>query len=99
MVWSIASPPRYVRAGKSSDIPTPSLSIQSQASHPRYLARKVSLWGLLVALAIPFVVPTLARAQEPPYFVTYSHAMEEPGNLEIALKGLTAAPKDANTFF
>jgi len=25
--------------------------------------------------------------------------MEEPGNLEIALKGLTAAPKDANTFF
>jgi hypothetical protein len=32
---------------------------------------------LLLALAIP------AFAQERPYFVTYSHEMEEPGNLEI----------------
>ncbi|MDE3148728.1 MAG: hypothetical protein KGL37_04595 [Acidobacteriota bacterium] len=40
-----------------------------------------------------------APAQEPPYFVTYSQALEEPGNLEAALKGLTASPKDANAFF
>ncbi len=38
-------------------------------------------------------------AQEPPYFVTYSEALEEPGNLEIALKGMTAQPKNANGFF
>lgn len=39
-----------------------------------------------------------AIAQEPPYFVTYSSYLEEPGNLEVAYKGLTAAPKDANAF-
>ncbi len=40
-----------------------------------------------------------AYSQEPPYFVTYSQALEEPGNLEIAQKGLTGAPKDANAFY
>jgi hypothetical protein len=38
------------------------------------------------------------RAQEPPYFVTYSDVMEEPGNLEISYKGINAAPKNANGF-
>ena len=37
------------------------------------------------------------RAQEN-YFVTYSHEMEEPGNLEIAAKSVTGAPKSANPF-
>lgn len=37
-------------------------------------------------------------AQEPPYFVTYSAAMEEPGNLEISYKGVQAAPQNANNF-
>ncbi len=40
----------------------------------------------------------ILRAQEPPYFVTYSDAMEEPGNLEISYKGINAAPKNANAF-
>jgi hypothetical protein len=40
----------------------------------------------------------LIRAQEPPYFVTYSDVMEEPGNLEISYKGINAAPKNANGF-
>jgi hypothetical protein len=39
-----------------------------------------------------------AQAQEPPYFVTYSDALEEPGNLEVAVKGVQAAPKNANAF-
>ena len=38
------------------------------------------------------------RAQEPPYFVTYSDVMEEPGNLELSYKGINAAPKNANAF-
>ncbi len=45
--------------------------------------------------------PRLARpafAQEPPYFVTYSSALEEPDNLELAFKGTQGAPKDANSF-
>src|SRR5580693_6536360 len=52
---------------------------------------------LLALLALVCLAPAL-RAQEPPYFVTYSQVLEEPGNLEIAEKSLTAAPKDANSF-
>lgn len=37
-------------------------------------------------------------AQEWPYFVTYSHHMEEPGNLEIAFKGVQGSPQYANSF-
>jgi len=38
-----------------------------------------------------------AHAQEY-YFVTYSHEMEEPENLEIAAKNVTGAPKGGNAF-
>jgi hypothetical protein len=38
------------------------------------------------------------RAQEWPYFVTYSHDLEEPGNLEIALKTTQGTPKFGNSF-
>jgi hypothetical protein len=48
------------------------------------------IFGLLLCGAI--------RAQEPPYFVTYSDVMEEPGNLEVSYKGINAAPKNANAF-
>jgi hypothetical protein len=59
---------------------------------------------LRFARALAILLPALfcgpaAKAQEPPYFVTYSQVLEEPGNLEIALKSLAAAPKDANAFY
>jgi hypothetical protein len=38
------------------------------------------------------------RAQEPPYFVTYSDALEEPGNLEVAVKSVQGDPEYGNTF-
>ncbi len=38
-------------------------------------------------------------AQEPPYFVTYSDVLEEPGNLELASQNLGAAPKNTNPFY
>jgi hypothetical protein len=62
---------------------------------------RISVRLALCAAAIWFaVVPdSSAHAQEPPYFVTYSQVLEEPGNLEIALKSLAAAPKDANAFY
>src|SRR5215467_10149659 len=41
---------------------------------------------------------SLCRASERPYFVTYDQTMEEPGNLEIEAKGLTASPRDGNAF-
>lgn len=50
----------------------------------------LAVFGLLFCGAI--------RAQEPPYFVTYSDVMEEPGNLEVSYKGINAAPKNANAF-
>jgi hypothetical protein len=39
------------------------------------------------------------QAPEPPYFVTYSDVLEEPGNLEIASQNLGAAPKNTNPFY
>jgi len=48
--------------------------------------------------ALFFFWPAGAHAQEPPYFVTYSDVMEEPGNLEISYKGINAAPKNTNAF-
>jgi hypothetical protein len=36
---------------------------------------------------------TLAAAQEMPYFITYTHHMEEPGSLEIALNPVAGIPK------
>src|SRR5215471_4417202 len=38
------------------------------------------------------------QAGEGPFFVTYTHQMEEPGNLEIATKNVTGRPADANRF-
>ena len=60
----------------------------------------------LLRLALQLALPLLAHAifgspvfaQEPPYFVTYSAALEEPGNLEISLKNTQASPKNGNPF-
>ena len=42
-------------------------------------------------------IPAL-HAQEKPYFVTYSHDLEEPGNLEIETKTALGQPLDSNRF-
>ncbi len=39
-----------------------------------------------------------AAAGDWPYFVTYSHQMEEPGNLEIATRSVTAKPQGGSRF-
>jgi hypothetical protein len=41
---------------------------------------------------------TIAQAQEKPYFVTYSHDLEEPGNLEVETKSAMAHPEGGNQF-
>src|SRR5438067_3621940 len=56
----------------------------------RYIMRSVFLL-LALALALPL------HAQEN-YFVTYSHELEEPGNLEIEAKSITGNPKGGNPF-
>jgi hypothetical protein len=50
--------------------------------------------GLLGAV---FSVPH-AWAAEGPFFVTYTHQMEEPGNLEIATSNITGRPANGNRF-
>jgi hypothetical protein len=53
----------------------------------------VSKFTILVALALPLA------AGEGPFFITYTHQMEEPGNLEIASRSITGKPSEANRFF
>jgi hypothetical protein len=40
-----------------------------------------------------------AHAQEGPYFVTYDHHMEEPGNLEVEFEPVIARPDGGNRFY
>ena len=42
--------------------------------------------------------PFLLAASDAPYLVTYTHQMEEPGNLEIAANQVTARPDGGNRF-
>jgi hypothetical protein len=46
-----------------------------------------------------FLLPRPVVAQERPYFVTYDHYLEEPGNLEIALATTTGVPKNGNSVY
>src|SRR5437868_4265752 len=53
------------------------------------------------ALAVCLVVglyPIASRAADVPYFVTYSHRLEEPGNVEIAINEVAGAPKGGHAF-
>src|ERR1700730_15157811 len=47
---------------------------------------------LLSALSIPLF------AGEGPFVITYTHQMEEPGNMEIAMRNVTGNPADGNRF-
>jgi len=51
----------------------------------------------LLPLLLLAALSSAAVAQEA-YFVTYSHQMEEPGNLEIATKSVTGSPAGGNSF-
>jgi hypothetical protein len=45
-----------------------------------------------------FLSPSYALAGEGPFFVTYTHQMEEPGNLEITTKNVTGKPTGGERF-
>jgi hypothetical protein len=53
-----------------------------------------ALFGLLILLG-----SAVATAQESPYFVTYDHHMEEPGNLEIEGSTTMGVPRSGQRFF
>ena len=54
------------------------------------------LLGAAACLLLWAGLPASCRAQEGPYFVTYDHHMEEPGNLEIELEPTTTRPSGGN---
>jgi hypothetical protein len=54
--------------------------------------------SLALCLFLFSVAVTSAAAQERPYFVTYSHEMEEPGNLDIEFFAADGKPPGANRF-
>jgi hypothetical protein len=62
-----------------------------------FCLRAATLFGLFVCLG--FLTEQAEAQQEPPYFVTYSSVMEEPGNFEIENQNIAASPKNANAFF
>ncbi len=54
---------------------------------------------LLALLALGFALsPAALPAQEKPYFVTYDHQLEEPGNLEISINPVLGLPRTARAF-
>jgi len=52
---------------------------------------------LLLALALLASLP--ARAQESPFFVTYTHHMEEPGNLDLEVSSTTGVPRSGQQLY
>jgi hypothetical protein len=55
--------------------------------------------ALFLLLLCSCILPVIsARAQEKPYFVTYSHDLEEPGNLEIESKTALARPEGSDHY-
>jgi len=56
--------------------------------------------GLFAALGLAALLwlPAVARAQERPYFVTYSQDMEEPGNLDLENYSAVGNPKGGDAF-
>ncbi len=58
-----------------------------------YIRRNFWLAAWLALLITP-----VGKAQDKPYFVTYSHDLEEPGNLEIETKTALAQPGGGNQF-
>jgi hypothetical protein len=54
---------------------------------------------LTCVLFVLLILMARAFGQEPPYFVTYSDVLEEPGNLEIASQNIYSTPKDLNPFY
>lgn len=55
-------------------------------------------WAMALAAGGAFGFLPACRAAEGPFFVTYTHQMEEPGNLEFAARNVVAKPGDGNRF-
>jgi hypothetical protein len=50
-------------------------------------------------LLLPPFFAQMSLAQESPFFVTYTHHMEEPGNLDIEVSSTTGVPRSGQRFY
>ncbi len=50
-------------------------------------------------LLVPIFFAQMSLAQESPFFVTYTHHMEEPGNLDIETSSTTGVPRSGQRFY
>ncbi len=71
-------------------------NFEVRSSRPYWHRAALLLFALL---SIACLERPAHAQQEPPYFVTYSSVLEEPGNLEIESQNIVAAPRNANAFF
>src|SRR5437667_120150 len=61
--------------------------------------RRAPAWiNALLAGAGAFVFPLICMAGEGPFLITYTHQMEEPGNLEFGTKNVIGKPVGGNRF-
>jgi hypothetical protein len=60
------------------------------------VSKSCQLAALVLLLAVVFGLPS--AAQDKPYFVTYTHDLEEPGNLEVETKSAFARPEKGHHF-
>jgi hypothetical protein len=67
------------------------------------LIRRIRATSALLRVILPVLLAGLAtsmvHAQEAPYFVTYDHHMEEPGNLEIETSSTLGIPRSGQRLF
>ena len=63
-----------------------------------HLKRTGTLRSVVLAAVGAFAVLPAARAGEGPFFITYTHQMEEPGNLEFSANGVFGAPSGGDRF-
>ena len=54
---------------------------------------------VLIVITFLFSGALCSKAQESPYFVTYDHHLEEPGNLEIATSSTMGVPRSGQRFY
>jgi hypothetical protein len=59
---------------------------------PSFWRSLIAAWVMVVAALLP------ARAQESPYFLTYDHHLEEPGNLEVEYFSTFGTQRAGNDF-
>ena len=54
---------------------------------------------ILIVITLLSSLALCSKAQESPYFVTYDHHLEEPGNLEIATSSTMGVPRSGQRFY